>query len=85
VGSREFPEKGDKLEHCLDASSRRFEADPKSNRARNQDTETSYHMSRIGKEDPANLFERSWPSKERRQQRPPKSKPPLVSRRNQGG
>ena len=65
MGSRELPEKGDALEHCLDARSRRLEAGPKSDRARNQDMETSYHTSRIGKEDPANLFKRSWPSKER--------------------
>ncbi len=37
---------------------------PKSNRARKQDMETSYHMLRIGKEDPANSFKRSWLLKE---------------------
>jgi hypothetical protein len=60
VGSRGFPKKGDELEHCLDARSRRLEAGPKSNRARNRDTEASYHVSRFGKEDHANSFKRSW-------------------------
>src|SRR6266702_4094829 len=60
---RGFPEKGDTLKRCLDTRLRRLEAGPKSNRARNQDMETSYHTSRIGKEDPANSFKRSWVSK----------------------
>ena len=59
MGSRMSPEKGDELEHCLDARSRRLGAGPEGDRARNQGMETSYHMSRIGKEDPANSFERS--------------------------
>src|ERR1700744_6613616 len=50
------------LERCLDERSGQLEAGPKGDRARNQDMETSYHTSRISKEDPANLFKRSWPS-----------------------
>ena len=65
MGLRAFPEKGDALKHCLDARLRRLEAGPRSNRARNQDMETSYHTSRISKEDPANSFKRSWVSEER--------------------
>ena len=57
MGLRGFSREG---RHTQTLSLRRLEAGPKSNRAINQDMETSYHMSRTGKEDPANSFERSW-------------------------
>ena len=65
MGSRELPEKGRHARTLSRCKVKTVRSGSQSDRARNQDMETSYHTSRIGKEDPANLFKRSWPSKER--------------------